>query len=266
MNVIGTREASTPSVSSLPKHRDPLNRFQRWSGQATSSTIARWSIQINRAYCRGTIGRNVTVVRVVRKHWLSSNLRARFADRTAKAANFVRSRRSKTLRAALCGVADAYCARMVHGHGFRSARCSRSMRLAMNTKTQFWLAGNLATAILCGCANNSTGEMTGSVMPMAGAGAVAAASSGGGAGGMATLPTAEKCPQIPRVQGFQFESCCQSDNMCGVDGSSLNRGCLSYEAIKKFFNFAPPPLTTCDGTPVAAASAAAGSGSSGMAP
>lgn len=72
---------------------------------------------------------------------------------------------------------------------------------------------------------------------------------------------AEKCPQIPQIQGFTFSSCCQSDNMCGVDGSSLNRGCLSYAAVKKFFNFAPPPLTTCDGTLVPAAeSSSAGAG------
>ena len=113
------------------------------------------------------------------------------------------------------------------------------------------ITSSLAIAILCGCADNSTQE----VMPTRSAGAMASAGSGG------VLAVAEKCPQIPRVQGFTFNSCCQSDNMCGVDGSSLNRGCLSYSAVKKFFNFAPPPLTTCDGIPVPAAeSSSAGAG------
>jgi hypothetical protein len=70
------------------------------------------------------------------------------------------------------------------------------------------------------------------------------------------LPAADKCPQLPAVQGFTFTSCCQADSTCGVDASSLNRGCMSYAAFKKFFNFAPPPATTCDGVPIAGAAGA----------
>jgi hypothetical protein len=74
------------------------------------------------------------------------------------------------------------------------------------------------------------------------------------------LPLAEKCPMLPAVAGISSNPCCLSDNRCGFDGSSLNRGCLSYAEVKSYYHFATPPERMCDGTLVPTSAAAGSSG------
>lgn len=108
---------------------------------------------------------------------------------------------------------------------------------------------------LWGCGGDSTPTTTGSTTTAANATAGANAGSAG-----AMLPIADKCPQLPAAQGFRFSSCCQPDNTCGIDASSLNRGCMSYAAFRMYFNFVSPAPTTCDGAPIPSGSSAAGAG------
>ena len=133
----------------------------------------------------------------------------------------------------------------------------------MRTKTRCWASMGMLAVTLWGCASSGTDATSGSGVTAAGASAVSAAAGGtalASAGSSAQLPVAEKCPQLPAAQGFRFTACCQPDNTCGVDATSLNRGCMSYAAFTMYFHFKAPAPTTCDGVPIASGTAAAGAG------
>jgi hypothetical protein len=125
----------------------------------------------------------------------------------------------------------------------------------MRKTLQLWTATCLITLALgVGCGDSST-QAPSSVTT---AGSLAS-------GGSAAQPAAAVgCPKLPEVAGIILNACCRSDNTCGVDGTSLNRGCLSYAELKKFFSFAAPPPSACDGTPLpTSAGAGVGAGAGG---
>jgi len=126
--------------------------------------------------------------------------------------------------------------------------------------------GLMMSSVACGTATCS-GIMfmgTGAAACCADAATNACGTMQGGAC-MPKPPVAELCPKIAPIFGMQINSCCQANNTCGVDGSALGRGCGPYSGLRMIPGAMVPPETMCDGTPIAPAAGAAGTGAAGTA-
>jgi hypothetical protein len=75
---------------------------------------------------------------------------------------------------------------------------------------------------------------------------------------------APKCPLIPPFGSptlLTAATCCQSNNVCGVDASAFGAGCASTDTVARLGAILPPP-TLCDGTPIASGTSIAGAAAS----